>query len=354
MVASHHWPLDQAHENGLEDVHLGDLLRMGTAARKKVHYLPRIFKGPTRGAPDTGRDAVIFTENSVPISTSKRAIPVDTNFLQRKINLPGSSVDVSEFGCVYRMSPEGPISVSGLGESFNPFPFGGIAETNTSMCLRLGRGVGVVRKPVRLRKPDFFRSLRTTEPMFNAVSHGTLASSLQSSKVLTEYLLHHQDLEPVGGSRRLTPGTFNAPPHPPTPPPPRRPSYSLRRKPHEGSSAVAARYRPTAGRPSIVQASLLRSVAFPSNPTPRRDRNPDKKPSSYGPRNPLWQQPGQGDWLRSPSPARSLLKRHISPRPCERGYRRWGFPGSLAVTKGIHVRFLFSALLLLKFRGYLV
>ncbi|KAG8172995.1 hypothetical protein JTE90_015049 [Oedothorax gibbosus] len=38
-------------------------------------------------------------------------------------------------------------------------------------------------------------------------------------------------------------------------------------------------------------------------------------------------------------------KRHISPRPCERGIRRWASPGSLAVTKGIPVGFFSSAYL---------
>ncbi|KAG8155977.1 hypothetical protein JTE90_017166 [Oedothorax gibbosus] len=59
----------------------------------------------------------------------------------------------------------------------------------------------------------------------------------------------------------------------------------------------------------------------------------------------LGNSPGQGDLLQSPVSGTLTPKRHISPRPCERGIRRWASPGSLAVTKGIPVGFFSSAYL---------
>ncbi|KAG8171751.1 hypothetical protein JTE90_017150 [Oedothorax gibbosus] len=57
------------------------------------------------------------------------------------------------------------------------------------------------------------------------------------------------------------------------------------------------------------------------------------EPSSYGPRTPFGQQP-RSRGLAAESVSGTLTpKRHISPRPCERGIRRWASPVSLAVTK---------------------
>ncbi|KAG8170583.1 hypothetical protein JTE90_005340, partial [Oedothorax gibbosus] len=69
------------------------------------------------------------------------------------------------------------------------------------------------------------------------------------------------------------------------------------------------------------------------------------EPSSYGPRTHFGQQP-RSRGLAAESVSGTLTpKRHISPRPCERGIRRWASPGSLAVTKGIPVGFFSSAYL---------
>ncbi|KAG8170603.1 hypothetical protein JTE90_011506, partial [Oedothorax gibbosus] len=59
-------------------------------------------------------------------------------------------------------------------------------------------------------------------------------------------------------------------------------------------------------------------VALPSNPTPRRSH--PIEPSSYGPRTHFGQQP-RSRGLAAESVSGTLTpKRHISPRPCERGF----------------------------------
>ncbi|KAG8170634.1 hypothetical protein JTE90_010529, partial [Oedothorax gibbosus] len=64
-----------------------------------------------------------------------------------------------------------------------------------------------------------------------------------------------------GGPRGVTPGTFNAPHRDP----PTHCGVNL----HEGSSAVAARYRPNAGASSIFRASCFgrAGVAYQKGPT---------------------------------------------------------------------------------------
>ncbi|KAG8171723.1 hypothetical protein JTE90_000957 [Oedothorax gibbosus] len=60
---------------------------MGTDPRgEKFHYLPRIFLGAQKGAPDTGgeKDAVLFKENSVPHLRTSRF--QGHEILQRKDN----------------------------------------------------------------------------------------------------------------------------------------------------------------------------------------------------------------------------------------------------------------------------
>ncbi|KAG8155858.1 hypothetical protein JTE90_008351 [Oedothorax gibbosus] len=173
---------------------------MGTD-RHENYTISLGFSRANRGAPDTARDAVLY-ENSVPISG--RADSRDTNSYKEKITLPRSSVDVSEFGCVTALGPEGPISVSGLG-NINPIPFRSAAR-QTRACL-------------------------------------------QSSRLSLEYLLLPPRSAPVAAPGGLTPGTFNARHRDP----PTHCGVNL----HEGSSAVAARYRPNAGASSIFRASCF-------------------------------------------------------------------------------------------------
>ncbi|KAG8155820.1 hypothetical protein JTE90_007632 [Oedothorax gibbosus] len=84
--------------------------------------------------------------------------------------------------------------------------------------------------------------------MFNCCSHGTLLQ-LQSSRLSLEYLLLPPRSAPVAAPGGLTPGTFNARHRDP----PTHCGVNL----HEGSSAVAARYRPNAGASSIFRASCF-------------------------------------------------------------------------------------------------
>ncbi|KAG8172195.1 hypothetical protein JTE90_011268 [Oedothorax gibbosus] len=84
--------------------------------------------------------------------------------------------------------------------------------------------------------------------MFNCCSHGTLLQ-LQSSRLSLEYLLLPPRSAPVAAPGGLTPGTFNARHRDP----PTHCGVTL----HEGSSAVAARYRPNAGASSIFRASCF-------------------------------------------------------------------------------------------------
>ncbi|KAG8175580.1 hypothetical protein JTE90_018873 [Oedothorax gibbosus] len=84
--------------------------------------------------------------------------------------------------------------------------------------------------------------------MFNCCSHGTLLQ-LQSSRFSLEYLLLPPRSALVAAPGGLTPGTFNARHRDP----PTHCGVNL----HEGSSAVAARYRPNAGASSIFRASCF-------------------------------------------------------------------------------------------------
>ncbi|KAG8171359.1 hypothetical protein JTE90_012997 [Oedothorax gibbosus] len=128
-------------------VHLGDLLRIWYGPAHEINYLPRIFKA-NKGAPDTARDAVLL-QNSVPYTpdTDSR----DTNLTKKNNSSPGPPSTSPSSVALPQLGPEGPISVSGLG-NINPFPFGR-QRTNTSMCLRFGE-----RPPLR---NGFLRSLRT-------------------------------------------------------------------------------------------------------------------------------------------------------------------------------------------------
>ncbi|KAG8171980.1 hypothetical protein JTE90_011140 [Oedothorax gibbosus] len=91
---------------------------MGRPARK-LHILPRIFKGQQRPQP-TPQETGAFTSNSVPISGTSRSR--DTNST-RKITLPRPPCDgsvVGGVGLLPHLVPKGPISVPGLEDRLNP------------------------------------------------------------------------------------------------------------------------------------------------------------------------------------------------------------------------------------------
>ncbi|KAG8173807.1 hypothetical protein JTE90_021802 [Oedothorax gibbosus] len=83
----------------------------------------------------------------------------------------------------------------------------------------------------------------------NNKSYNRTLLQLQSSRFSLEYLLLPPRSAPVAAPGGLTPGTFNARHRDP----PTHCGVNL----HEGSSAVAARYRPNAGASSIFRASCF-------------------------------------------------------------------------------------------------
>ncbi|KAG8171763.1 hypothetical protein JTE90_007602 [Oedothorax gibbosus] len=101
---------------------------MGTVTRHENYTISLGFSRANRGHRTPQRRVLL--RDSVPISRTSRF--QDTSSYKEKITLPRSSVDVSEFGCVYRTLSEGPISVSGLG-IYNPIPFGRQRD-KPSMC----------------------------------------------------------------------------------------------------------------------------------------------------------------------------------------------------------------------------
>ncbi|KAG8170670.1 hypothetical protein JTE90_013628, partial [Oedothorax gibbosus] len=201
-------------------VQIGDLCGYGYGPGTKIHYTPLGFSSANRGAPDTARDAVAFTENSVPI----RDEPIQGHeLLQRKKKLfPGFPSTVSEFGCVTHLVPR-TISVSGW-ENINPIPFRSAAR-QTRACVSVSEG--------RLASErSFLRSLRTDEPLFNCCHMEHLSAS--SSRLALSLFATTTKICTGGGSRRAHARHLQR-----TPP---RPSYSLRRKPPpRGKLSVAAR-----------------------------------------------------------------------------------------------------------------
>ena len=91
---------------------------MGTV-RHENHTPSLGFSRAGGSAPDTARAAVLYAR-TIPISG--RADSRDPRPYKEKTTLPGTAVDVSEFGCVAALGPEGPISASGFG-NIDPIPF---------------------------------------------------------------------------------------------------------------------------------------------------------------------------------------------------------------------------------------
>ncbi|KAG8156022.1 hypothetical protein JTE90_007022, partial [Oedothorax gibbosus] len=174
---------------------------MGTD-RHENYTISLGFSRANRGAPDTARDAVLLREQRPYLRTSRFQ---GHELLQRKDNSsPGPPSTSPSSVALPHLVPKGPISVSGLG-NINPIPFRSAAR-QTRACL-------------------------------------------QSSRLSLEYLLLPPRSAPVAAPGGLTPGTFNARHRDP----PTHCGVNL----HEGSSAVAARYRPNAGASSIFRASCF-------------------------------------------------------------------------------------------------
>ncbi|KAG8170413.1 hypothetical protein JTE90_011724 [Oedothorax gibbosus] len=214
-------------------------------------------RGPTEAQPGTPQEETrCFYENSVP--SPARAISRDTTRYKERLNLPGSSVDVSQFGCVTpHLVPKDLSPCPGLG-NINPIPFRSAARHKHEHVLRFrqtsldfGRDFSIP-----WTRLDHVQLLFTWNPL-----------QLQSSRFSLEYLLIPQDQH----RWRLQAGSRPSPSTHAT----QRPSYSLRVKPHEEAHAVAARYRPNAGkRPPF--SGLFASVGEFLHP----QRIPTSRPSS--------------------------------------------------------------------------
>ncbi|KAG8171364.1 hypothetical protein JTE90_012854 [Oedothorax gibbosus] len=76
---------------------------MGTD-RHENYTISLGFSRANRGAPDTARDAVLLREQRPP--SPGRADSRDTNFLQRKVTLPGFPPSTFQFGCVRTWSED--------------------------------------------------------------------------------------------------------------------------------------------------------------------------------------------------------------------------------------------------------
>ncbi|KAG8170743.1 hypothetical protein JTE90_027251 [Oedothorax gibbosus] len=170
---------------------------MGTD-RHENYTISLGFSRANRGAPDTARDAVLLREQRPYLRTSRFQ---GHELLQRK--------------------------------------------DNSSRVLRR-------RLRVRLRYRTWSR--RTYLRVRDRLTHVQLLFTWNPSpasvlKVSLEYLLLPPRSAPVAAPGGLTPGTFNARHRDP----PTHCGVNL----HEGSSAVAARYRPNAGASSIFRASCF-------------------------------------------------------------------------------------------------
>jgi hypothetical protein len=157
----------------------------GYGPARKSHHLPRICKGRQRRTGHRkSRGAFTGTASLSP----DEPIPGTRTLTKKRQLFPGSSVDVSEFGCVAALGPEGPISVSGLG-NIDPIPFRSAAGLERSVRSRFGT--------------DFSDPLGPTDPCSTAVHMEPFSNfSPQGSHLSICY--YHQDLHRRGlqaGSR---------------------------------------------------------------------------------------------------------------------------------------------------------
>ncbi|KAG8155633.1 hypothetical protein JTE90_014068, partial [Oedothorax gibbosus] len=150
-------------------------------------------------APDTARDAVLFSEQR-PYLPSRFQ---DTKSYKEKILFPGAPVDVSPVRLRFRLVPKGP-SPCPVG-NINPLPFRSAARQKTSMCLVSG--------DVSLGKG--FSDPLWADALFNCCSHGNPFSP-SVPKVFTLDFLLPQDLH-RGRLQAGHPAPFKStPPDPPT------------------------------------------------------------------------------------------------------------------------------------------
>ncbi|KAG8171369.1 hypothetical protein JTE90_007611 [Oedothorax gibbosus] len=217
MVASHHWPLDQAHEPSVrtcgssrteQDYYRNDessrLFTLETCCGygygpDENYTISLGFSRANRGAPDTARDAG-FYENSVPISG--RADSRDTKLLQRKDNSsPGPPSTSPSSVALPHLVPKDLSPCPGWG-ILTPFPFGRQRDKHEH--------VFAFRR--RLARNGFLRSLRTDCPMLNCFSHGTLLQLQPQKAPIWSICYYPQDLPP-GRLQGAHPGPFQGHPH---------------------------------------------------------------------------------------------------------------------------------------------
>ncbi|KAG8172693.1 hypothetical protein JTE90_022913 [Oedothorax gibbosus] len=152
MVASHQGPLDQAHKPKVSEpggssrterdniarrvsraVHLGGPAAEGFTDRTKITLSPSDFQGKTE-AQGTPQETRCFYEK---LSLFRTGRFQGHEPYKGKETLPGSSVDVSEFGCVKHFWARRTYSSgSGLGGNLTPFPFWAAArQTRACVCV---------------------------------------------------------------------------------------------------------------------------------------------------------------------------------------------------------------------------
>ncbi|KAG8171781.1 hypothetical protein JTE90_023709, partial [Oedothorax gibbosus] len=193
-------------------VHLGDLLRIWVRTGTKITLSPSDFQGPTE-AHRTPKRRGAFTRTAS-LSPDEPIPGTRKSYKEKNNSSPGSSVDVSEFGCVTALGPEGPISVSGLG-NINPIPFRSAArQTEHVFAFRQTSRFGT----------DFSDPLGPTDPCSTAVHMEPFSSFSPQGSHLS--ICYYTKICTGGGSRRAHARHLQR-----TPP---RPSYSLRRKPPRG------------------------------------------------------------------------------------------------------------------------
>ncbi|KAG8155842.1 hypothetical protein JTE90_024063 [Oedothorax gibbosus] len=219
---------------------LGTFLRYGVLTRqRKINTIsPRIFQGPQRRQPDTARDACFYENQRPPIFRTSR-FQGQRNLTKKRYSSPGPPSTSPPSSVRYRLGPKdlSPCPVGNL----NPIPFPVGRGDNTSMCLAFRQRLASER--------NFSDPLGPTDPCSTAVPWNP--SPLQSPQLSLEYLLLPPRSAPVaapGGSRPGILQSTHGHRDPPT--------HCMRRNLHDGSSAVAARYRAHAGASSIFRSKF--------------------------------------------------------------------------------------------------
>lgn len=165
----------------------------GYGPARKSHRLPRICKGRQRRTGHRkSRGAFTGTASLSP----DEPIPGTRTLTKKRKLFSGSSASFSEIGCVAALGPEGPISVSGLG-NIDPIPFRSTAGLSSYSRSRFGT--------------DFSDPLGPTDPCSTAVHMEPFSDfSPQGSHLSICY--YHQDLRLRGlqAGSRPAPSTLPA------------------------------------------------------------------------------------------------------------------------------------------------